>query len=244
MLTDDKNLKDSVKDISNMPVPYQATAVDIVFYNKINKLVTALYMVTDIMDTTEPLRGKLRTLGVEILSDIYSSSERELVKKVQEVLSFLGLASTIGMISEMNSSILKKEFLSLKQTLEERLGQQQGLSLMDLLKESPLEINKGQHTRIGVQKGSTLMKAISDKIHQPNSNPNFDLLKRQRREEIIKVVKDIIGGATIKDIKDKAIGTLASYGEKTLQRELVSMVKDHILYKTGSKRWSKYSVVV
>ena len=132
MLTDDKNLKDSVKDISNMPVPYQATAVDIVFYNKINKLVTALYMVTDIMDTTEPLRGKLRTLGVEILSDIYSSSERELVKKVQEVLSFLGLASTIGMISEMNSSILKKEFLSLKQTLEERLGQQQGLSLMDL----------------------------------------------------------------------------------------------------------------
>ncbi len=245
MLTEDKNLKDSVKDISNMPVPYQASGSDLVLFNKTNKLVTALYMVTDIMDIDEPLRNKLRTLSVGILSDTYSYYHKDLVKKIPEILSFFGLASTIGMISEMNSSILKKEFIGLKEAFEEKLGQQQGMSLMDLLKESPLEISKGQHTRIGVQKGGTLMKAISDKMHKQNNNTNFDLLKKQRREEIIKIIKDnTVGGATIKDIKDKAYGSLISCGDKTLQRELISMVKDNVLYKTGEKRWSKYSVVV
>ena len=37
---------------------------------KTEKLVTALYMVTDCMDTDDALKSKLRHLGVELLSDI------------------------------------------------------------------------------------------------------------------------------------------------------------------------------
>ncbi len=57
-----------------------------------------------------------------------------------------------------------------------------------------------------------------------------------------------MGMATIKDIKDKIKTTpeqasfLVSCSEKTLQRELVSMVKDGVLNKTGKKRWSRYFV--
>ena len=78
---------------------------------------------------------------------------------------------------------------------------------------------------------------------------NFDELKKQRRGEIVEVIKVIGGNATIKDIKDRAKtnpaknGSLASCGEKTLQRELVSMVKDGVLKKTGEKRWSKYFLI-
>ena len=109
---------------------------------------------------------------------------------------------------------------------------------------------------VGVQKGSTLLKAlknisVSDKnvsvSHQATSfSAGFDALKKQRRDSIIIIIKTIPGGATIKDIKDKArtnsekFSAIISCGEKTLQRELVSMVKDNVLDKTGEKRWSKY----
>ena len=229
---------------------------DIVPYSKVNKLVTALYMVTDIMDKDEPLRNKLRTLGVEILSDIHTSkASSDINKKVEQIVSFLDIALTIGMVSEMNSSILKKEFIVLNRALDQS---QQGFSLMNFLKESPKEFSKGQggqSLKLGVQKGSTLMKALSDKTNtmsnnQPNQSENFERIKKQRREDIIKIIKDTVklypalGGATIKDIKDSNFGSLTSCGEKTLQRELVSMVRDNILSKTGEKRWSRYSIVV
>jgi hypothetical protein len=122
-------------------------------------------------------------------------------------------------------------------------------------------------TRIGVQKGSTLLKALSDKmltdghkihghshkaelVHSHNSkghdfdkkneNIDFDLLKKQRRYEIVKVIKDSVNGASITDIVMKADGSLKSVSEKTLQRELVAMVADGVLKKSGSKRWSRY----
>ena len=64
--------------------------------------------------------------------------------------------------------------------------------------------------------------------------------------KILNIIKTIGGSATIKDIKDRAkampeqAGLLVSCSEKTLQRELVSMVKDDVLNKTGEKRWSRY----
>lgn len=226
-------------------------------YSRTNKLVTALYMVTDIMDKEEPLRLKLRTLGVEILSDMHfpasqtgSASKLNLDTKIQEVLSFLDIASTIGMISEMNCSILKKEFIELKQSIQEsRQGSTLSLSefFTEIEKDDPIARtvlatgNSKGHVKhnIGIQKGNTLLKALNKKVSNKNS---FSILKQQRRDEIIKIVKTFNSGATITDIRTSATGLLASCGEKTLQRELVSMVKDGVLNRTGSKRWSKYSL--
>ena len=95
-------------------------------YSKTNKLITALYMVTDIMDKEEPLRNKLRTLGVNIISDTpplqYSGEGRGEVFKIRfitELISLLDIASAIGIISEMNHNILRKEFLKLKKSITE-----------------------------------------------------------------------------------------------------------------------------
>ena len=80
-----------------------------------------------------------------------------------------------------------------------------------------------------------------------NRHSNNDL-KNKRREAIIFSIKDKMGtsinfeGLTITDIKSIGQEVLVSCGEKTLQRELVSMVSDGVLKKTGEKRWSKYSL--
>ena len=259
-------------------------------YTKTNKLVTALYMVTDIMDKEEPLRNKLRTLGVNIISDSPSLTLPK-GKGVDEILSLLDIVSTLGMISEMNGSILKKEFFKLKESLQESSvqnnpnnptwleeflsspsplqGEGRGEVLLDsnpMNQAHPQPFPKGreeyspsptlpkgkgeipighQSMRIGVQRGGTLLKALSDRMSDrtsPLDNNEHNALKKQRREEIIKIIKTYPNGGTITDIKNGAVGVLVECGEKTLQRELVSMVQDSVLEKTGEKRWSRYSI--
>ncbi len=250
MLAGDKNLKDSTKDTN-------ISLTDISFsisYTKTHKLITALYMVTDIMDRGEPLRNKLRTLGVEILSDTISMSRLNLDKKIQEVLSFIDVALTLNFISEMNCAILKKEFLELKTSIGHLDVKPMWLEeLFSVPQPKGHYIGQSLRTRIGVQKGSTLMKALSDLEAKPNilglaSHFGFNILKKQRQNDIIDIVKSNGGNATITDIRTK-INTeihksLASCSEKTLQRELMSMTKDGVLNKTGEKRWSRYFIKV
>ncbi len=292
MLMENKNLKDSQKDTFASPLNALETNTNItdisLSYNKINKLIMALYMVTDIMDKQEPLRNKLRTLGTDIISDINvlslkyqteASHTVSLIKvKINETMNFLDIATTVGMMSEMNKNILKKEFSQLYCSVVESsyssefslssffdTATEQIIEDKEFEKNDVISVNKSKGqifkghtyiapskrqngTRIGVQKAGTLMKAITDKMTSINSISNFDSLKKQRREDIIKAIRDskkfFPQGLTIKDIKDTKYGVLASCGEKTLQRELVAMVKDTVLKKIGEKRWSRYFLSV
>ena len=282
------------KNLKDVAISLKDTSISI-SYTKTNKLITALYMVTDILDSTEPIRNKMRVLGADILSDIHlvnMSNIKDIglkvIKNINAITAFLDLSLTLSMISEMNVNILKKEFLALKNSLKESTqvpnsfmtGDQ---SLADFFNEvdehtteerienrSPLftrtpmfpnnrNISKGHilisrnSTRIGVQKGSTLLRALSDKMALENSSKNvhkeeFELIKKERRNEILSIIKSFVlsngqaQGATITDINSKSQGHLKSMSEKTLQRELVSMVEDGVLYKTGEKRWSRYFI--
>ncbi len=285
MFRDEKNLKDSnknsVKDTSSsVPVPYQTAIFMVGSYTKTDKLITALYMVTDIIDKDEPLRNKLRTLGAEIITDIHLLQRNNtghtlsfMSNKIAEIMSFLEIASAVNIISEMNCNILKKEFSELNQSILDSTNKadisNKEINLAEFFANSTLDEERrrtpaladvrrqviGHHnsTNLGVQKGSTLLKAlrhisVSDKniSAREGFDAGFNILKRQRRESIIAIIKTITGGATIKDIKDKAqahtekFNVLIVCSEKTLQRELVSMVKDNVLDKTGEKRWSRY----
>lgn len=265
MLNEDKNLKDNYAT-SALAVMKRDGVMGEKFmsYTKTNKLITALYMVTDIMDKDEPVRNKLRTLGAEIISD-NNSLASHLDQKISAILSLLDIASAVNMISEMNVNILKKEFIKMKEFINTEVldTQRNSVLLEDFFNEETIpqipqskiyslgvvsdktnlakKTNGHKTINVGLQKGHTLMKAISDKIPSLSTNTNFDKLKQDRRDEIIKIIKDK-GGATIKDIKDNSQGVLRTTGEKTLQRELISMVKDNLLKKTGEKRWSKYNL--
>ena len=255
-----KNLRDINSHIPNLPLVNGEEQGRGLSYTKTQKLITALYMVTDIIDKEEPIRNKLRTLGGEILSDTISISplsRMPLDRKIQEVLSFLNIASAMNFISEMNYTILKKEFLELKASIEEYTDKkptwleeflEEGFPILSKEKGN---LNSKGHVRIGVQKGNLLkamnkvdgIRALSDTKLSRTRVDVFLILKKERRDNIINIIKNNGGSSTIKDIKAKTNtgvqGSLAC-SEKTLQRELMSMIKDDVLNKTGKKRWSRY----
>ena len=69
---------------------------------KTEKLVTALYMITDCMEADDALKAKLRTLGVALLSDMYTLAILSPVEKhthitqslarIGEITAFVDLA--------------------------------------------------------------------------------------------------------------------------------------------------------
>ena len=273
MFEKDKNLKD--KSIERKPSnSYRSDAQKMsitMSYTKTQKLITALYMVTDIMDKDEPIRNKLRTLGLEIIAETFPMSKTVFdIGKIDQTMSFLNIASAMNFISEMNCSILKKEFLELKESIQELdvkpawleeffLTPSPEETVSNVLGIAPqiykghVKFHNGQlkRTRIGVQKGSTLMKALSDKNlidslngHFMSDKNSFNILKKQRRDSIINIIKNNGESSTIRDIKTKInIGVKGTpISEKTLQRELMSMIKDNVLNKIGEKRWSRYFI--
>ncbi|OGZ08506.1 MAG: hypothetical protein A2942_03700 [Candidatus Lloydbacteria bacterium RIFCSPLOWO2_01_FULL_50_20] len=100
---------------------------------KAEKLTTALYLVTDIMSEKEPMKWKARESAVDLLSDITIASSlsvsekmtmlRNVMKKTEKLIAFLDVAQSAHLISEMNSSVLKREYLALKDSIEREWGQ-------------------------------------------------------------------------------------------------------------------------
>lgn len=222
---------------------------------KTEKLVTALYMVTDCMDTDDALKGKLRLLGVELLSDMYKLSTLSPMDKhthisvslahIYEALSFIEIACTIGFISDMNTAILKREFELLATELQAHKSKDKHFTFT--LDKDMFEVKRDQSH-------ITADRAIKDKRTQynmsftnPNTNPSLSLTKRfqlsqphaenkkDRTDKIIALIKDK------KDISIKDISTaFTDCSEKTIQRELNTLVSKGLIKKTGAKRWSRY----
>ena len=53
------------------------------------------------------------------------------------------------------------------------------------------------------------------------------------------IIKELLKKQQFVTVKD-VVKTIKDCGEKTLQRELIAMVKDNVLRREGDRRWSRY----
>jgi hypothetical protein len=202
------------------------------------KLITAIFMVTDLMDKSEPIRQELRSASLKLLSENHSSL-------IPRILSMIGIATSIGLISGMNGSIINKELSN----LNSQVPTLESLSLSNEFFSKALpqgQMNQRQNDVLyPVEKRSEFIqrRAVS-KGAQKTVLKSSSESKSDRRENILKLIKKdkearpSSGGVMIKDISSQISGC----SEKTIQRELISMLKDNVLMKTGEKRWSKYFI--
>lgn len=97
---------------------------------KSEKLVTALYLVTDLMVDSEPIKHGLRKNAVALLSSMNALSQLDVkdrvielkmsLKSVTEIISMLHVAVTTGIVSKMNGELLMEGFRSLQLVLEKK----------------------------------------------------------------------------------------------------------------------------
>lgn len=97
---------------------------------KSEKLVTALYLVTDLMVDNEPIKHGLRKNAVALLTSMNALAQLDVkdrvlelkmsLKAVTEVTSMLHVAVTTGIVSKMNGDLLMEGFRSLQLVLEKK----------------------------------------------------------------------------------------------------------------------------
>lgn len=271
--------KTEVKKYGQPNVSDINTLSDMPVYNfankKTEKLVTALYLVSDCMDTDDAIKGKLRLLGVELLSDIYKLSIAPTVNKqdqvslsinhIYELLSLIEIANNVGFISEMNTMILKNEFSILVSGLKDSLSKDKQFAFR--LDEKMFDLPEGDNSSLGGREyfGSTISHQTGGK-KTPYSSVSFmntksplqilqskkinssvtSVADRQDRTNrivtLIKEKKDSSTGQAGISIKDISLA-FTDCSEKTIQRELNTLVSKGQIKKTGSKRWSRYIII-
>lgn len=102
----------------------------ILIAKKSEKLVTALYLVTDLMVDSEPIKHGLRKNAVALLSSMNALAQLDVkdrvielkmsLKSVTEITSMLHVAVTTGIVSKMNGELLMDGFRSLQLVLEKK----------------------------------------------------------------------------------------------------------------------------
>ena len=228
------------------------------FLKKSERVLSALYLISGSFED-EALKKELRKISLEFFSltqDFYYSESlrddrviRKLEIKISKIFYSLSLAQTINLISNDNFEVLKKELnllLSLLKNQEnftETKGQFLGVDYFKIkdkkfmtreiknvladVKDNYSE-NKGQTFLNKGQKSFIIKKDKTLNIVNP-------LKKNGRRDKISEILSKG-QKLTIKDISKE----IDDCSEKTIQRELSSMLKDNVLSKEGERRWSKY----
>jgi hypothetical protein len=226
---------------------------------KAEKLSTAIYMVTSFLDDREPLKQSFRELGLALVKDSIKVSVKgqyettavfeRLSDTLRELMALTELATSVSLLSDMNGMILMKEFRALDQKISDKHAVLFTLP-ESLFKSETVEQQVPQlrtEERMSQSQFQRPMTAVKDtpKVQVQSPKPvlkvtigNEDIARNARRNNILQIVKDK------KEVTIKDIGMIVSeYSDKTIQRELATLVASGVLKKVGEKRWSKYILV-
>ncbi len=224
---------------------------------KIEKIAQAIYLVSNHLKDTEPLKWELRKESISFLTCIRSLGEvgeqREIPPDLvidalsscaRDLTSYLSLATISGLISRNNGTLVINEIQILLSNFERVVDEntaKAGFILSeeffatdpDLTHHLTKKISKGQNISFlsGAKKEST-----RDVGHVKDTKESKDK-KDDRQIKIISLLK-AQANLTIKDF----VKVINDCSEKTIQRELIDLVEKGIVKRDGERRWSTYSL--
>jgi hypothetical protein len=207
---------------------------------KSERLASALYVITGFMPSDEPVRTRLRICALEIITHSASQSEFQgsgvdrFESRCAEIITILQTAHLSGLISEMNAKLVGEEYALLAAFVRANAGKisERGHAL----EKSSVSDPKTLSSPIG-QRGKSLLKSTDTQ-----KGTNFKVSKSpiKGRKDIILSIFDKKESISIKD----ALSLIPGMSEKTIQRDILSLVADGALIKTGSRRWTTYRKAV
>jgi hypothetical protein len=216
-------------------------------FKRTEKIVLALYLITDHLSDTESIKTSIRKSANQILKDGISVTTKPHVALGQgamnvcmyEVLSLLDIAASVKLISQKNCILIKDEMVRLLKDIRAHVDSGQS---SDTLKRTFFTVDTGAQTDVLYKGHKRHEKAhMSFKAEKPqnenNINPRDLNIKDNRTEKIINLGKEK-GSFNVKDASELFVGI----SEKTIQRELLKLVATGVLKKEGERRWSTYSL--
>jgi hypothetical protein len=212
---------------------------------KTEKLVSAIYLFSNYLSDNEPIKFDLKKNGLEALTYSFSLPNKGFELGILKILSLLEVSFVGGLISEMNFRVLKAEFEAVITIVRgiNKTGQDEGLVLAESFFQVDRQIKSPVFNEAFVtnyHKGhSGLSDRLSDrKAIENNRSSEIKLKDKSNRQEII---LSLLRRNNQLSIKDFTVA-IKDCSEKTIQRELATLVDKGQIRKEGAKRWSRYSL--
>tara|TARA_B100000745_G_scaffold96809_1_gene61441 strand:+ start:6501 stop:7199 length:699 start_codon:yes stop_codon:yes gene_type:complete len=169
----------------------------------------------DIEDTARNLHNVV--LGsLEVRAHVADDVVDAVVQALVALESKLQIGYSVGLYNSNVLNLLYGEIDSVLRTIKKYKSV-----------ESPIDLSPASTA------GSLVAKSTSNVSKSKEATPSA---KSTSRREHIMATLESLGEATIKDISE----VVTDVSTKTIQRELMSMIKDNLVEKEGEKRWSKY----
>ncbi len=262
-------MPNNIKDITKPESPLDSRPTGFLSL-KNQRLISVLYLLTESISDKDPLKWRLRKLALDIYSiisnlDLYDLKEANLsdqinlpviIKKINSLAILIEVLIVTGAVSQMNFSILKKEYLAVKGLLEKISLEKNSWSQYLLETETKemsnrlLTINQKASDKI-VEKSYQLPISIGQlpTVSSQNKRPVIGgshiktnkSSKHNQTDRQAKILSYLRGKdwTSIKDI----LMTVSGCSSKTIQRELNDLVAQNVLKKKGDRRWSRYSLI-
>ena len=194
---------------------------------KSERLASALYVITGFIEPDEPLRKRLRACALDLINrsiekrGLSGAGIESFSARCLEIGNILSAAESCGLVSGMNASLISDEYGMLASFVREHETK---------IGERPQESFGSPFPSIGHNVARPLENKRRSYQTKDSLNRNSD-----RKSKILSLfnIKDRIS------IKD-AVQGIEGCSEKTLQRDLLSMVASGVLIKEGERRWSTY----
>lgn len=224
-------------------------------FKKFERILNAIYLLTNHIDNGEVIKNKIRECAIQTLLDISKSvnfdedlKKRAIQESLTGIINLQSLLETMaisGLIKEQSYLLVFKELEDVFKVIFDRVKGDENSHLLrdDFFNIVPPGVNDF--------KRQDFTKDTNDKKQSDiQIDNNFSPLNNKESKETFKIkdleISDrrsrIISFFNEKDkltLKDVAV-LLPSYGEKTLQRELLHLVSIGVLGREGKKRWTQY----
>ena len=245
----DARLEDFVLEKSIFNNIFEKDIRRVFIYKKAERLAKAIHLITPAFSESVSLKNRIGTIAVGLVDAaiVPSGSVRTaLSRELLALSSILSIARTGGLLSPMNTELITREAHALLQEVagyeEPRLFLEDIPTLSTIAKNAlsreehqdvvsastapkqskPIRLAKGE--AVPSKQGYIKDIAVKDNI-------------KDRQEAILSVIKTK-EKASIKDISTLIRGV----SEKTIQRELATLIEAGVVRKKGERRWSIYSL--
>jgi hypothetical protein len=220
----------------------------------IERVSQAIYLATNHIKDTEPLKWELRreTLSCLACSQPFEQKEEIMEEPLEialqafsassnDLISLMNVAIAAGLISRANGMLIIREIESVLPALEKDIQEKVSQAGFVLSDDFFRQLDKGQKLNLPLNPtknaSSTEKKDTNPSSEVKNESVNLKDKKDQRIQQIIAVLKNQ-PQSTIKDFSR----IITDCSEKTIQRELTELVEKGIVKKEGERRWSTYSL--
>jgi DNA-binding transcriptional ArsR family regulator len=201
-------------------------------YKKAERLAKAIHLVAPAFRSNEVLHGRLSGVAIALVDAAIESPHQARTALSRELLvlsSVLAVARTSGLLSPMNADLISREA---QQLLQEVASYEEPQITLDTVPTvADLARVSGAQAVLGRKRTSERPNAPAPATSAPVSKGRI----KDRRESVLSVIR-AKGQVSIKDITHLVRGV----SEKTIQRELGTLVAEGVLEKQGERRWSTY----